>query len=161
MSSTGSARPPRVRIFAFLDRTSWPPGPWDGEPDRADWVDDTTGLPCLALRSHLFGIWCGYVLVAPRHPWHGLSYDDVPAEVHGGLTFAGPSTGSDREQVCLLGEGDEGWWLGFDCAHWADIDPAGRLGFGFAEERYRTLDYVTDQCRYLAVQARAAEIEPS
>lgn len=141
----------------FLDRTGWPSGPWDGEPDRADWVDETTGLPCLALRSHIVGVWCGYVLVPPRHPWHGHGYDDVAAQVHGGLTFAGPSTGFDVKQICLLGGGDDGWWFGFDCAHLGDADPVGRLVLG-RDEEYRTLDYVRDQCRYLAVQARAAEL---
>lgn len=161
MSPTGSARPPQVRISAFLDRAGWPSGPWDHEPDRADWVDDTTGLPCLALRSHLFGNWCGYVLVPPRHPWHGLDDDAVVAEVHGGLTWAGPSTTGEpaMEQICLIGEDEQGWWLGFDCAHWGDIDPSGQLGLG-SDETYRTLDYVTEQCRYLALQARAAEIDP-
>lgn len=28
----------------------WGTGPWVGEPDKAQWEDETTGLPCLALR---------------------------------------------------------------------------------------------------------------
>jgi hypothetical protein len=33
---------------------------------------------------------CGYIGLPPAHPWHGKWYDDIDAEVHGGLTFCGP-----------------------------------------------------------------------
>lgn len=56
----------------FIDRTGWPSGPWDDEPDRVEWRDEATGLPCLALRNDMFGSWCGYVAVPPGHPVHGL-----------------------------------------------------------------------------------------
>jgi hypothetical protein len=34
----------------MVAREKWPPGPWDSEPDDLRWRDDSTGLPCLALR---------------------------------------------------------------------------------------------------------------
>lgn len=144
----------------WIDRTGWPTGPWDDEPDRADWIDAATGTPCLALRNAIFGSWSGYVLVGPRHPWHGRGYDDIVAEVHGELTFAGPSNPDPRpDTLCLLGESDRGWWVGFDCVHLYDFTPkpsplnAPRWGGS-----YRDLDYVRAQCHYLALQARAAEV---
>src|SRR5215831_16238351 len=80
---------------AWLWRTAaeneqWGPGPWDQEPDKCQWIDEATGLDCMALRNRM-GAWCGYVGIPPEHPLHGLDYDDVGTwdfEVHGGLTFA-------------------------------------------------------------------------
>lgn len=54
----------------------------------------------------------GYIGVPPGHPWHGLDYDDVPADVHGGLTYS-----EDRAPK----EAPDGfWWLGFDTLHSGD-----------------------------------------
>lgn len=36
-----------------------PAGAWHREPDKAQWVDLTTGYPCLAVRGGS-GSWCGY-----------------------------------------------------------------------------------------------------
>ena len=62
-------------------------GPWDDEPDDAQWIDPATGYPCWAKRSH-WGTWNGYVSVPRAHSLWGKSYDEVDADVHGGLTFA-------------------------------------------------------------------------
>lgn len=59
------------------------------------------------------GFRCGYVKVPLGHPWHGQR-DESELEdisVHGGLNFTEPDV--------AYGEfsGDDGWWLGFHCAH--------------------------------------------
>src|SRR5690606_28176723 len=61
------------RYEGVTDRTGWPSGPWDGEPDKAVWVDETTGLDCMIVRGPV-GALCGYVGVKEGHPWHGRSY---------------------------------------------------------------------------------------
>lgn len=59
----------------------------------------------------------GYVGVPKGHPWYGLSYNDIDASVHGGLTY------SDE---CLPGINDANspepglWWVGFDTCHSGD-----------------------------------------
>lgn len=64
--------------FRDDDRAKWGAGPWSNEPDKAQWTDAATGLPCLIVRNRL-GALCGYVGVATDHPWHGKSYhDEVP-----------------------------------------------------------------------------------
>jgi hypothetical protein len=65
------------------------------------------------------GYRCGYVRIPAGHPWHSKGYDDIDAQVHGGLTFA------DADVPCdALGE-DNDWWVGFDCAHGFDLpDPS-------------------------------------
>lgn len=119
----------------WIDRTGWGSGPWDREPDRVEWRDEATGLPCLMLRQANGGNWCAYVGVPPGHPWHGAHYGDYDrlgsAEdaAHGGLTFAGPCMDDDRparERVCHVpaeGEPEDVWWLGFDCRHAWDRAP--------------------------------------
>lgn len=60
------------------DKSTWGPGSWHDEPDKAQWTDEATGLPCLIVRNHS-GSLCGYVGVPETHPWHGKGYsDEVP-----------------------------------------------------------------------------------
>lgn len=152
-----------------VDRTDWGRGEWDGEPDKMQWTDGATGLVCLAKRNPRSGNWCGYVGVAPGHPWHGKSYNDVEAEVHGGLTFAdGCQEGPPEQTICHVpapGEADDLWWLGFDCHHAWDFAP-GMHARGvkldpvlFARdwnETYKSLSYVRKECGDLARQIAAA-----
>lgn len=118
-----------MKEYRTMDKTKWGPGPWQDEPDKVQWMDEQTGLPCLIVRAPSTGALCGYVGVAHGHPAYLADYDSVEADVHGGLTFAGPcQKGVPIESgVChvpALGEVDDVWWLGFDCAHAFDVMPA-------------------------------------
>lgn len=75
-----------------------------------EWVH--AGLKCAVVQAREAGHRCGYVRVPPNHPAFQKPYDDVDVNVHGGLTFA------DLEP-CAHEDG-QGWWLGFDCAHYND-----------------------------------------
>jgi hypothetical protein len=133
-----------------VDRTGWPPGPWDNEPDTLVWIDDATGLPCLVRRSYL-GALCGYVGIPKGHPAFGKGYDDVDVEVHGGLTFADELKNSREEYPDLV---DDLWLLGFDCAHLYDLVP-GMQQFKNARHThdfYRDMDYVRGEIARLAQQ---------
>ena len=120
-----------------IDKTGWPPGEWDNEPDKKQWEDKATGLPCLAVRNRM-GAWCGYVGVPKGHRFHGMHYDEVHLRneivedpyppAHGGLTFADTCMegAPEAEGVCHVpepGEPDDVWWLGFDCLHGGDLAP--------------------------------------
>jgi hypothetical protein len=147
------------------DRSGWPAGPWNDEPDKVQWRDAATSMPCVAKRASQFGHWCGYVGVAPTHPLHGKEYDDLDIAVHGGLTFAaGCQDGPPAQTVCHVpdaGEPEHLWWFGFDCAHCDDYSPYDAQR---AKERpetfwringasqYRDLRYVQAQCANLARQ---------
>jgi hypothetical protein len=168
----------------------WPKGEWDNEPDKIQWVDPTTNLPCLMVRNHS-GAWCGYVGVAEGHPAFGVHYDRVNVEVHGGLTFSDTCLTAEhlvgkelRKGVKLMslkeaqayveansichvveeGENDNVWWLGFDCAHYMDIAPGMlkyNIGTGHLGEQYRNRDYVKAEVECLATQlANNPTIEP-
>lgn len=105
-------------------------GPWDGEPDKIQWVDPVSDLDCLMLRNH-FGAWCGYVGVPVGHPAYGVEYDAVEVDVHGGLTFADKCSGENEDgtpsagicHVPLDGRPHDVWWQGFDCGHGGDFQP--------------------------------------
>lgn len=142
----------------IVDRSGWDSGPWDGEPDKVQWQDRRTGMPCLAVRNRTGG-WCGYVGVTQGHPFFELDYDDkkVDVRVHGGLTFCGACSPDDKEHgICHRpdpGEPDHVWWLGFDCLHAGDLVPmVATLG-----DVYRDLRYVKGECAKLAKQLTLAE----
>jgi hypothetical protein len=161
----------QTREWRTADKSEWGAGPWQDEPDKLQWVDEATGLPCLIKRNtQVTGALCGYVGVSEGHPDFGKGYDDVEVEVHGGLTFADfchkSDDGRDEERICHVpdpGEPDHVWWLGFDCSHAGDLSPAmdarlrrSPLGpmpmpAGW-EDVYRPLDYVKGHVTALAAQ---------
>jgi hypothetical protein len=150
------------------DRSQWPPGEWDHEPDKVQWTDKATGLSCLAKRHPRSGHWCGYVGVSESHPWHGKSYDDLPdygPSVHGGLTFADScQEGPPAETICHVpapGDPEHLWWFGFDCAHCFDQSPEDHVraredSFWSLDPttQYRALWYVRSECGRLAWQIK-------
>lgn len=161
-----------LKSWTNIDKSDWGPGPWQHEPDKAQWIDPATGLPCLMVRNHA-GSLCGYVGVAEGHPLFGKGYDDADLSVHGGLTFADSCQESADEGhgVCHIpepGQPDHVWWFGFDCSHCFDYSPAllpvlRRVGIRrtAALERgqtYRDLAYLTQQCADLAEQLAALDI---
>ncbi len=45
------------------------------------------GVHWATAKAPLYGAVNGYVLIPEVHIWHGLDYDDIPVDVHGGLTY--------------------------------------------------------------------------
>lgn len=143
--------------YTYLDRSDWPRGPWSNEPDKEQFTDPATGLPCLIVRNR-DGALCGYVGVPAGHPWHGVDYMKIDADCHGGLTFSGPCRHHpDGHGIChvpALGEPDDAWWQGFDCSHYLDFTPGSTLLLN--DGVYRNWDYVKAECAHLAEQATRA-----
>src|SRR5262249_44757906 len=112
--------------YRYIDKSEWKRGAWDDEPDKIQWQDEQTGLPCLAVRHPTMGNWCGYVGVAEGHSYFGKEYEheDVNVDCHGDLTFSDFCHQDDKEHgICHRpdpGEPERVWWLGFDCAHGGD-----------------------------------------
>lgn len=128
------------------DRTNWPSGSWDNEPDLFEW--EIYGMPCFVKRNN-FGSWCGYVGLSKDHPLYGISYDDVYAkvdiDVHGGLTY------SDFWDL-KKSESGEIYWVGFDCCHSNDFSPGIKIFGILNSDNYRTMEYTKDETENLAVQ---------
>jgi hypothetical protein len=136
-----------------VDRSSWPPGPWDNElEDKVEF--EHQGMACMVIRN-AGGNWCGYVGLEPTHKYYGKHYDDIPVEAHGGLTY----TSKCKGHICHIpkpGKTDEVWWVGFDTAHCDDLSP-GMLAFfqgkGYRlNSIYRTLEYTINETKALADQ---------
>lgn len=153
-----------TREYRTMDKSEWKEGPWTHEPDKVQWTDEATGLPCLIVRNRV-GALCGYVGVPVTHAMYGMEYSDLESvDVHGGLTFSGRCRdGDESESICHVpgtGETDDVWWLGFDTAHAMDFPPAyTRIPvMDDVYERgltYRDIEYVKAEVRRLALQLTA------
>ena len=55
----------------------------------------------------------GYVRIPEGHPYYEKTYDDIPVDVHGGLTFS-DHIFEDNKHF------SDGYWVGFDTAHYGD-----------------------------------------
>ena len=99
------------------------------------------GMAC-CIRHGAFGAPCGYVRVPKGHPLYEAGIDKAAAtavKTYGGFTFAGKL------------EGEEGWWLGFDMAHYYDLAPTGDGGY----EPLRTDRECIEETERLAEQLAA------
>lgn len=144
----------------FPPKSEWGDGPWQQENVAMSLIasghEDTAGNPitCFVMRNQM-GAWCGYVQVPVGHPWRSL--DDVQGvSVHGGVSFF--------EETDMGGQIQRGMWVGFDCGHCDDYQPAmetvmRRLMKGhqtLSSQVYRTFEYVVEEARNLAGQVAAA-----
>ena len=119
--------------------------PWETEPDYKMWTEASTKYKCEVKRNELTLTLCGYVTVPKKHHYYGLGYNDVMANVHGGLTFSNKGS------------------FGFDCAHAGDLcpgillsilgtakDPSEYAQLTLAHDTYRTFDWVVKETEDLA-----------
>ncbi len=76
----------------------------------------TLEIPIMGFSS---GYGNGYVIIPKGHAMHGKHYDDIPVDVHGGLTFGQPvSDLSDWDEI--ENESSDSWVVGFDTCHYGD-----------------------------------------
>lgn len=151
-----------TKEYTTIDKTGWRHGEWLSEPDKIQWQDEATKLPCLIVRGPL-GALCGYVGVASGHPCFEVEYDGVDVDVHGGLTFSEfCREGAEEHGICHApgpGEPDRVWWLGFDCGHSCDIIPQADWSFDRGmPSSYRDIAYVKRECTRLAAQLAAVAL---
>lgn len=137
-----------MELYKKIDPTdcsTFPPGPWDGEPNSLEWVDEATGYTCRIKRGCM-GYLLGYVDF-PDDP--SLNIDSL--EVHGGITFDELNNGIRT--------------LGFDMGHFNDMSPMNELmvNIGLIPKltfdpdlikhfniEYRNIGYVKKECTKLA-----------
>jgi hypothetical protein len=119
--------------------------PWETEPSHKVWKEPTTKYKCEIKRNSLTLALCGYVTVPKKHHYYGLGYNDVMANVHGGLTYSNRGT------------------FGFDCSHAGDLtpglllsvlqtakDPREYAELTITHDTYRTFDWVMKETEDLA-----------
>lgn len=142
----------------IIDKSKWGNGAWLNEPDKKQWLDEETGLPCLLVRNcEVTGAWCGYVGLKEGHPLYEKEYSKLAQDidVHGGLTFSGICQKLDDEStgICHKTDNeDKVWWLGFDCAHGGDLCPKIVAAYTSFGEIYRDIEYVKAEVEKLARQ---------
>lgn len=112
-----------IEYRGVVSKEGWSEGPWHDEPDKVQWQDEATRLPCLIVRGP-GGNWCGYVGVTKGHPFFEVEYNDCPLgekcpervpadqggtqwcdhraesalDAHGGITFSGKCAGHDADE---------------------------------------------------------------
>ena len=157
--------------YRFLDKSEWGDGPWQSEPDKIQWPDERTGLPCLILRHPKHGGLCGYVGVAEGHPYFGMDAETINSRVMSAqvIDYADLcSDDGDQHGICHVvedGENDRVWWMGFSCAFsWGSLLPLytapALINAGAPAPpksyHYRSVPYVRQQVTLLAAEVHRA-----
>lgn len=112
------------------------------------------GFKCGILRHTSMKHLCGYVFLGSS------KVDTDHLKVHGGMTFEAEIgknkfSESSHEIFRNLFSEEEGWIIGFDCAHYMDMTPAlvaARGMYNPHEEVYRDMDFVRSELRDLVDQ---------
>lgn len=100
-------------------KDDWPDGPWNNEPDILTF--EHFNRKCCISRNK-FGNLCGYVAIEDKNdPLWFSGYNDLDADIYGGLTFSGFSVQLSRE-ICR--QSSSVWWIGFDTSHSDDLSPS-------------------------------------
>jgi len=168
--------PPIMKTWSYPAKHPPGDGPWRDEPDKTQWIDETSDLDCLAVRAH-HGAWCGYVGVPLGHPWFGKDRHDmenVEVEVYDEISYG--AFCDEELGVCHVpepGRSDHVWWIGFSCMTSQDIlpifdqlQPDYRVrGRSWMEVKaghgatYKPLAFVIDEVTQLAGQAAEATLK--
>lgn len=71
--------------------------------------------------DHWYANW--YVALPPGHPYHGVDYDDIPVDIHGGLTYWSMKNKDDEFRHTWEGFAhipEWHWIVWFDTCHYGD-----------------------------------------
>jgi len=130
-------------------------GPWDDEPDFQEL--ECNGFSCAIVKHDVSKHLCGYVRIPEGHPLYHHDYGVCGGvDVHGGLTFSG------QPYNVVSGERLDGWWVGFDCNHYGDLNALSKRGRSCwvasvlydASGVYRNSDFVRLELYRLTEQLR-------
>jgi hypothetical protein len=159
-----------IYAITYIDKTTWPDGPWKLEPDKILWVDSETGYECLIRRIKEMSHLCGYVGITKEHPLHKASTIEFRSNqilqdyfsTHGGITMScggklfeeepGPPNRIGRAIVKDLPNPDEIWWIGIDFLHESDLVPivSSDPNENNGNRIYRDVGYVSKELGKLA-----------
>lgn len=150
----------------------WGYGEWVEEPDEVDFIHDD--IKCKIIRVvrpkgpirddgtfFMFGgHLCGYVIINKDHPFFGKYSEEIEnIDVHRGVTFSGNRFDGDNE-----------WWIGFDCAHSIDYQPSIELlkqsyrylfpipekfkEYSIFNPTYKNINFCIEECKSMAEQIK-------
>lgn len=133
--------------------------PWETEPNFLEFVDESTGYRCFIQRHPELKHLCGYVELPKEHKLYGKDNMDNEEifneiDVHGGVTYTGEIRFKQQDYTI-------DYVVGFDCAHAGDYSPYFLPFLGMnkriANETYKDIEYVTNECKNLAKQLKELE----
>ena len=133
--------------------------PWETEPDFLEFIDEGTGYRCFIRRNPELKHLCGYVELPKKHKLYGKDYinnEEIfnELDVHGGVTYTNEIRFKQQNYTI-------DYVVGFDCAHAGDYSPYSLPFLGMnkriANETYKDIDYVTNECKNLAKQLKELE----
>jgi len=133
--------------------------PWETEPDFLEFIDESTGYRCFIQRHPELKHLCGYVELPEKHKLYGIDYYEYDKgintiDVHGGVTYTGEIRFKQQNYTI-------DYVVGFDCAHAGDYSPYFLPFLGMnkiiGNERYKNIEYVTNECKKLAKQLKELE----
>jgi len=133
--------------------------PWEEEPDFLEF--EANGFVCQIRRHPSLGILNGYMRVPVDHPWYPSMgterywhhYNQIEADVHGGLTFSNTFEECYMEQEI---QDRHHYYIGFDCGHCGDYIPHSEYQiphFSGGNGVYRDINYVRKNLISLTRQA--------
>lgn len=142
----------------YINKVGWGEGVWQLEPDQSHFTLEN-GSPGIIKRDDINGALMGYMPIGREHPFHGKSFDKIPVDVHGGLSFSKNELIYD-DQLAWFASSKGWWWIGFDCAHAFDIMPAvGNMGMKpYPNATYKPYHYVRWELNRLAMQIERLKI---
>lgn len=85
---------------------------------------------------------CAYVEIPKNNKFFGKDYDDIHIACHGGLTYAGHQ---------LATADHEGWFIGWDYAHYGDYSGCLPPFLNEGSTQYTTTEMVED-CKQVIMQ---------
>lgn len=107
-----------------------------------------------------FGNLNGYVVLLPDDKYNGKHYDEIDVNCHGGLTWS-----SNAEDLFPEYKDDDYWIIGFDCAHYGDLQPFmiltemwmtppfdNTIILDDPNLTYKDFEYVRNECRKIVDQ---------
>jgi len=95
------------------------------------------GYKGLIVQHPMVGHLCGYVVIPEGHILYQKDYNVIDVYIHGGLTYSGSLPGTE-----------EGYCVGFDCAHAGDWIP----GLDLDGETYKDITFVESELKSLINQ---------
>ena len=63
----------KIEYYHVIEKSGWDDGVWFSEPDKRQWQDEKTGLPCLMLRGPMVP-WLSVALATCVYPRDQLAH---------------------------------------------------------------------------------------
>lgn len=147
------------------DKAGWTAGQWSSEPDKVQWQDPLSGIPCLIVRQR--GLWSSYAGLNQTYTIYGQTASALDALlIVGGLevTYAAVADNSGRPLAIVhtpeAGEPGGLWWVGVGACHDSELLTDEDPMLGVDDETYRNMRYAMGISQALAEEMRIHRAPP-